>query len=90
MKEFINVEIKSVFEINKESFQKYLIEEYIAYKKQCRPELSEVLYDYLAVRLVECYDSMSINCKNISNINETIETLEKWANEYFKQVNFNE
>lgn len=90
MKESINVEIESVFEIDKENFQEYLVEEYIAYGKQYRPELSVVLYDYLAVKLVECYDSMSINCENISNIYETIETLEKWANEYFKQINFNE
>lgn len=90
MKEFINVEIESVFEIDKESFQEYLLNEYVAYDKQYRPELSVVLYNYLSTRLEECYDSMSINYENISNIYETIETLDKWANEYLDRINFNE
>lgn len=89
MKDIIEVEISSTFEINKENFQEYLFHEYIAYDKQYRPELSVVINNYLLMRLEECYN-LIINYENISNIYETIENLEKWAYEYLKQINFNE
>lgn len=90
MKNSISVEAQSSYEINKDMFQDYLINNYVDYGKEYRPALWQVINNYLEAILDEYFSSNYIVVNIISNLSEITQTLDKWANEYLKKINFNE
>ena len=89
MKDTITVEVHNTFEIDKEDFVEYLLDNYCAYEKEYRPKLTDVLNNYVDKKLEECL-GVFVSWENLSNTFEVLETLENWANEYFEKINFNE
>lgn len=89
MKDTITVEIRETFEIDKEDFVEYLLDNYCAYDKEYRPKLTDVLNNYVFKRLEESL-GVFVSWDSLYNTFEVLETLENWANEYFEKINFNE
>jgi len=89
MKNTITVEVHNTFEIDKEDFVEYLLDNYCAYEKEYRPKLTDVLNNYVDKKLEECL-GVFVSWENLSNTFEVLETLENWANEYFEKISFNE
>lgn len=84
MKDIISVDLRACFEIEKEDFFEYFPDHYVAYDDNYKPDLEQVLDNYIDNRLEECFDNW-LDYNNIINLTETKETLKEWAQEYLKE-----
>lgn len=90
MTDTITAKINITFDIEKKDFLEYLEDNYCAYDKKYRPELSIVLNDYIGVSLYWAGLGEFLFPEDIDNIKKVLKTLENWTNEYFKEIDFNE
>ena len=90
MTDTITAKIDVTFDIEKKDFLEYLEDHYCAYDKKYRPELSIILNDYIGENLHWVGLGEVLFPDDIDNIKKVLKTLENWANEYFKETDFNE